>query len=59
MNEIASYIGSVGFPIVACVGMGFFINGTFKDFSKLIEENNNLLHLILENNPFAKGDKDE
>lgn len=39
MNEIASIIASVGFPIVACVGLAFYINKQLENFRKAIENN--------------------
>lgn len=33
VNDITSIIGSLGFPIVACVGMFYLYNRTLKDFT--------------------------
>lgn len=33
VNEIVTLIGSLGFPIVACVGMFYLYNRTLKDFT--------------------------
>jgi hypothetical protein len=33
VNTIISLIGSVGFPIVACVGMFYLYDRTLKDFT--------------------------
>lgn len=33
VNDIATLIGSLGFPIVACVGMFYLYNRTLKDFT--------------------------
>ena len=33
VNDIVSLIGSLGFPIVACVGMFYLYNGTLTDFT--------------------------
>lgn len=30
MQELTTVIGTIGFPIVACVGLGYFINNTIK-----------------------------
>lgn len=33
VNDIVNIIGSLGFPIVACVGMFYLYNRTLKDFT--------------------------
>ena len=33
VNDIVALIGSLGFPIVACVGMFYLYNRTLKDFT--------------------------
>lgn len=33
VNDILTLIGSLGFPIVACVGMFYLYNRTLKDFT--------------------------
>lgn len=33
VNDIVTLIGSLGFPIVACVGMFYLYNHTLKDFT--------------------------
>lgn len=43
---IAELIGSMGFPIVACCAMGWFINTTFKEFQSLMLENNSLIKAL-------------
>lgn len=56
MSSIAALVGSVGFPIVACCGMAWFIATTFRDFNNLMAKNNVLteeLILLLKND---KGD---
>lgn len=40
MSSIAALVGSVGFPIVACCGMAWFIATTFRDFNNLMTKNN-------------------
>lgn len=40
INTIVSLIGSVGFPIIACCAMAYFIATSFKEFNTLIERNN-------------------
>lgn len=56
MSSIATLVGSVGFPIVACCGMAWFIATTFRDFNNLMTKNNGLteeLIVLLKND---KGD---
>lgn len=40
MSAIVTLVGSVGFPIVACCGMAWFIATTFRDFNNLMTKNN-------------------
>ena len=39
-NSIIQAIGSVGFPIVACVGLFWMINTTMKEFTSTISKLN-------------------
>ena len=39
MSSIATIVGSIGFPIVACCGMAWFIATTFRDFNNLMTKN--------------------
>lgn len=58
MSSVAALVGSVGFPIVACCGMAWFIATTFRDFNNLMTKNNVLteeLIVLLKND---KGDAD-
>lgn len=36
VNDIVNIIGSLGFPIVACVGMFYLYNRTLKDFTSTL-----------------------
>ena len=59
MSSIATIVGSVGFPIVACCGMAWFIATTFRDFNNLMTKNNVLteeLIALLKNDKNDKGD---
>ena len=57
MNEIATLISTVGFPIAACVGMGWFVkyqtdnnNKTMADLrAEQAEQNNTMLKAINNN----------
>ena len=59
INSIVTVIGSVGFPIVACCGMAWFIATTFRDFNDLMTKNNVLteeLIALLKDNKRDDGD---
>lgn len=59
ISSIVTVVGSVGFPIVACCGMAWFIATTFSDFNDLMTKNNVLteeLITLLKNN--KDGDND-
>ena len=38
-NTIVTLVGSLGFPIVACVGLFWMINTTMKEFKETVAEN--------------------
>lgn len=38
VNAVVSVVSSVGFPIVCCFGMAYYINTTVKDLSKIITD---------------------
>lgn len=38
VNDIVTLIGSLGFPIVACVGMFYLYNRTLKDFTSTLND---------------------
>lgn len=54
MSSIATLVGSVGFPIVACCGMAWFIATTFRDFNNLMTKNNVLTEELI---TLLKNDK--
>ena len=59
MSSIATLVGSVGFPIVACCSMAWFIATTFRGFNDLMTKNNGLMEeliAVLKNN---KGGSDD
>lgn len=47
IGQIVTVIGSVGFPIVACCGMAWFIATTFSDFNALMTRNNVLTEELI------------
>lgn len=58
MSSIAALVGSVGFPIVACCGMAWFIATTFRDFNNLMTRNNVLTEELIALLKNDKGDAD-
>ena len=38
VNDIVTLIGSLGVPIVACVGMFYLYNRTLKDFTSTLND---------------------
>lgn len=47
MSEIVSVISSVGFPIVACCAMGWFIANKIDKLTSAITENNHIIRDII------------
>lgn len=47
VSQIVTVVGSVGFPIVACCGMAWFIATTFSDFNDLMTRNNVLTEELI------------
>lgn len=56
MSSIATLVGSVGFPIIACCGMAWFIATTFRDFNNLMTKNNVLTEELIALLKNDKGD---
>lgn len=40
IDTITTLIGSVGFPIIACIAMGWFYATQFKDYQSMLEKSN-------------------
>lgn len=59
ISSIATVVGSVGFPIVACCGMAWFIAGTFSNFNDLMTKNNVLTEELIALLKDNKGDSDD
>jgi hypothetical protein len=47
ISQIVTVVGSVGFPILACCGMAWFIATTFSDFNDLMTRNNVLTEELI------------
>lgn len=43
VNTIVTMIGSLGFPIVACIALFSFINKTLKEIKEALENNTNVM----------------
>ena len=59
MSSIVTLVGSVGFPIVACCAMAWFIATTFRDFNNLMTKNIVLTEELIALLNNDKGDVDE
>ena len=42
-NSIVALVGSLGFPIVACIGLFWMINTTMKEFKETVAENTKVM----------------
>lgn len=58
ISSIATVVGSVGFPIVACCSMAWFIATTFSDFNDLMTKNNVLTEELIALLKNGRGDND-
>ena len=58
VSSIVAVVGSVGFPIVACCGMAWFIATTFRDFNDLMTKNNVLTEELIALLKNGEGDSD-
>ena len=58
VSSIVAVVGSVGFPIVACCGMAWFIATTFSDFNDLMTKNNVLTEELIALLKNGEGDSD-
>ena len=47
LTNLTTLISSVGFPIVCCVFMAWYINNTMKDFTEIMNRNNTLLEKLI------------
>lgn len=58
MQQVASLIGTLGFPIVSCWFLWKFINSTLQDFTKSLNAHTELLVQIKEMLNNRKGGDD-
>lgn len=47
IQTVVTLIGSLGFPIVACIAMGIFYATQFKDFKEMLIKNNMLTEELI------------
>nr|DAJ52424.1 MAG TPA: YvrJ protein family protein [Bacteriophage sp.] len=59
ISSIAAVVGSVGFPIVACCAMAWFIGTSFSNFNDLMTRNNVLTEELIALLKHNKGDSDD
>ena len=53
VNSIVQLVGSLGFPIFCCIGLGYFIVKELSDMRKSHREEIDQLRTCLENNTIA------
>lgn len=58
MSEIVNVISSVGFPIVACCAMGWFVADKIDKLTAAIIENNHIIRNIISGNTDSDEDAD-
>lgn len=58
ISTIVSVVGSVGFPIVACCGMAYFVATSFRNFNDLVTKNNILTEELIALLKNGKGGND-
>lgn len=58
ISDAVNVIGSVGFPIVACCAMAWFIATTFRNFNELVTKNNVLIEELISLLREENGDED-
>lgn len=58
ISDVVGMIASVGFPIVACCAMGWFIATTFRNFNDLVTKNNVLTEELIGLLRKENGDED-
>ena len=46
MQEVVQLISTVGFPIAACLGMGWYIYKTQENLRRVVEENTKAVLLL-------------
>ena len=47
LSDVGTLIGSVGFPLVARCGMGWYINNTMQKFTDTMQKNTTALEKLL------------
>lgn len=58
ISDVVGMIGTVGFPIVACCSMAWFIATTFRNFNDLVTKNNVLTEELISLLRKENGDED-
>ena len=58
-NTIVTLVGSLGFPIVACIGLFWMINTTMKEFKETVAENTKAMTELVTTVKAMYGGSDE
>lgn len=58
-NSIITLVGSLGFPIVACIALFWMINTTMKEFKETVAENTKAMIELVTNVKAISGRSDE
>lgn len=58
ISDVVNVISSIGFPIVACCAMAWFIATTFRNFNELVTKNNVLIEELISLLREENGDED-
>lgn len=48
MDSIVTMISTVGFPIIACCAMGWYINNTHSKFTEALNRNTNAIERLMD-----------
>lgn len=43
VNAIVDVVNNVGFPIMCCIGLAYYINSTLKELTKVMSEHTTVL----------------
>ena len=46
ISGVTTIISTLGFPVVCCIGMAYYINTTLKEFSKIMSEHTTALEKL-------------
>lgn len=58
-NTIVTLVGSLGFPIVSCIGLFWMMNTTMKEFKETVAENTKAMTELVTTVKAISGRRDE